>query len=741
MKLNTIFTIAKKEFFGFFNSPLAYTVIVPFLLISVFIYFRSVLTGGEATLRPYFDLLPWFLLLVAPALSMKLLTDEYKSSTFELLFAHPISELEIILGKFLGALSFFVLLLAATIGLPITILAYSKADPGLIISQYIGAAFVGGAFLAIGIATSSYTKNAISSFLLAASAGFILIIIGMDMITLMIPGPFNLIVLDLSLLTHIENLARGLLDIRDIAYFVTLIGLFLWAAVYKLSERRLAEDRKEKNKLRLAFILIIAIGILVNVYLAYFPARIDLTESGLFTLSDGTKQTIRGLPDILTITLYASKDLPAQVQLTRQQITDLLKDYEKLNRNIQVKTVTPDDTPEAQQDVQMTGIRQMQFNKIGAGKFETQAGFLGLALRYGDKTDSIPFIEDTSDLEYQLTRRIRKITNKKDQVIGIYTNGKAQNQLINELLSTQYSLNPVNLDNDKSLPDLAALIVIDDGSSPASTASAVIKQYLKNGGKALFLVNGVNVDKQTMSAKISQSGIPGILKDYGISLGNDLIYDLQLNETLGFTVGDRHVFASYPFWLHALPASNAAGAGSNAAGAIDSDFSALKTVKSITLAWPSSIQIENRSGYTAKRILTTSEAGGRQTGNFEISPAYFQTASPTTGEKYVLAAALEGKESRIVVVGTNSLADDNILRNSRDNAAFLSNTVDYLAVDKNIASIPSKVSGNALFEFKNPQEIQTVQYSNIIIPPVVITLFAIWHLRRRSIKTRRVYEK
>lgn len=741
MKLKIIFSIAKKEFLAFFNSPLAYTIIVPFLLISVFIYFRSVLTGGEATLRPYFDLLPWFLLLVAPALSMKLLTDEYKSSTFELLFAHPISELDIIAGKFLGAFSFFICLLITTVGLPITLLSFSKADPGLIISQYIGAIFVGGAFLAIGIATSSYTKNAISSFLLAASIGFILIILGLDLVTLTIPSPFNIIAIELSLLGHMENLARGLLDIRDIAYFLTVTGLFLWVSVYKLSERRLAEDKKEKNKLRLGFILLIAIGILINVYLSYFPVRLDLTESRLFTLSEGTKQTIKNIPDVLTITVYSSSDLPAQVQLTKRQITDMLMDYQKLNRNIQIKTVTPGNSPEDQQEAQMAGIRQMQFNKVGQGKFETQAGYLGLALRYGDKTDSIPFVEDTSDLEYQLTRRIRKITESKEQVIGIYTTGQMQTQILNELLSTQYSVNPVKLDSDNSISNLTALIVIDDGSTPTSTASAVLKQYLKNGGKALFLVNGAAVDKQSLTATSSQSDIPGILKDYGIFVGNDLVYDLQLNETLGFTVGNRHVFASYPLWLHALPSLSEAGASQGASGDSVNDFPALKSIKSITLAWPSSIQTENRTGLSIKKLLTTSSAGGKQEGNFEISPAYFQTLTPTSGSKYTLAAAVEGKESRLVVVGTSYIAADNILQNSDDDAAFLSNLVDYLAVEKNIASIPSKTSGNAVFEFKNSQEAQTVQYSNILIPPVLITLFAIWHLRRRSSRTKRVYEK
>lgn len=724
MKQNNIFTIAKKEFFGYINSPLAYTVIVPFLLISTFIYLRTALVGGEATLRPYFELLPWFLLLVAPALSMKLLTDEYKSDTLELLFAHPLSELEIIVGKFLGALGFYACILLTTIGLPFTILTFSKADPGQIIAQYIGALFVGGTFLAIGLATSAYTKNAISSFLLSASIGFLLIILGLDLVTQLLPFPFSRVAAELSVLTHMENIARGLLDIRDIAYFATITGLFLLVAVYKLSERRLVEDFKEKTKLKTAFAFMIAIGIVANVLLSFYPIRLDVTSARLFTLSEGTKQTIKNLPDILNITVYASRELPAQMQLNQQQITDLLKDYEKLSRNVRVKTIDPTTNSEAAQEAQQAGIREVQFNSIGSGKFEAQTGLLGIAVRYGDKTEAIPFVSDTSDLEYQLTRRIRKLTGAKEQVIGLYKNGFSQNQLLDQLLGTQYKTQEIDLGNLNSVENVSALVVIDDGAE-ASTASAMIKRYLTNGGKVLLLANGVTINQQSLSGAASQSTIPDFLKEYGITLNNDLVYDLQLNETLTFGgQGGERYLSPYPFWLRSLPE--------------DTNFAPLASVKSITLAWPSSLKIEEKKGYTYKKLLTTSEAAGKQENTYTISPQSLQTLQPSN-EKYTLAAAVEGKDARIVVVGSTSLANDEFLQNSRDSVAFLSNTIDYLASDKDLATIPSKAAGRAVFEFRNPTDVLVAQYGNLLVPPLIVIAFAVWYLRRRRVLTRRVY--
>ena len=726
MKQNIIFRLAKKEFFGYINSALAYTVIVPFLLLSIFIYTRTALVGGEASLRPYFELLPWFLLLLAPALSMKLLTDEHKSETLELLFAHPISELEIVLGKFLGALAFFGVILLTTIGLPLTLIVYSRPDIGQLIGQYIGAIFIGATFISIGIAASAYVKNAISSFLLGAAISFVLIIIGLDFVTQMLPFPFSRVAAELSVLTHGENIARGLLDIRDVFYFLTITGVMLAASITKLSERKTTESPKEAKKLKLALGLILAIGIVSNVILSSYPVRIDLTQGRLFTLSEGTKQTIKNLDDITTITVYASRELPAQMQLVARDITDLLKDYEKLGSNVKVRFVDPKADPQVTQEAQQAGIREIQFNSVGSGKFEVQAGVLGIALRFGDKTESIPFVSDTSDLEYQLTRRIRKLSGSKDTIIGMYRNGSSQNQILDELLATQYKTETVAVDATDKLKELSALVVVDDGSQE-STASAMIKNYLSQNGRVLLLVNGVSISQQTLSATKSQSSIPSLLSDYGVTLNNDLAYDLQLSETLTFRDQSGQGYLSqYPYWLRALPASDT--------------FSPLATVKSISLGWPSSLTLAPKEGITQKTLLTTGVNAGKTEGSFNISPQSVKTLTPNAKE-IPLAALVEKGEMRLVVVSSSTLADDQFLQNNRDNVAFLSNTIDYLAADKDLAAIPAKSSGRAVFEFKNPTDILFVQYGNLLIPPSLVIAFAVFYLRRRKQLTQRVYAK
>lgn len=722
-----ILTIAKKEFSSFINSALAYTIVIPFLLLSVFLYTRSVLVTGEASLRPFFDLLPWFLLLLAPALSMKALTEEYRNNTLEILFAHPISETEIILGKFLGITAFYLVVLLTTLGLPVTLFTYSHPDPGQLVGQYGGALFLGSLFISVGIAASAHFKNAISSFLVAAAVSFGLIIIGLDLIVLALPAPINRLAGEVSVLTHTENIARGLLDIRDVAYFITIIGFFLTAAVMRLSQRKLVESPLERRKLNLAFTIILGIGFIGNLLLSTYPIRLDLTSNRLFSISEGTKQTLKNLPDLVTVTLFSSKDLPTQMQLTEREISDLLKDYEKLGRNIKVVKTHPEDSPQAASEAHSAGIQEITFNKIGTGKFEAQTGFLGLSIRYGDKTESIPFVSDTSDLEYQLTRRIRKLTSDKEKVIGLLTNNSSeQNQILNQILSSQYRTETLNAGDYSKLKEISALIVVDDGRQQ-STASALIDNYLQQNGKALVMASGLAIDQQNLTAEKSRSGVTDFLESYGVTLNNDLAYDLQLNELLTFGSGNNRFLAPYPYWIKSIPALV--------------KFSPLVSVKSISLGWPSSIDIEEKNGYQYKKLLVTGGNGGRISSNFNLYPESLRSLTSTDNGKVYLAVEVEKENMRLVVIGTNTVADDRFLQSNRDNIAFLANTIDYLASDTDVAAIPAKTAGRPVFEFRSPTDPIVVQYGNLLIPPIIIICFAFWHLRQRKAATLRVYEK
>ena len=327
--------------------------------------------------------------------------------------------------------------------------------------------------------------------------------------------------------------------------------------------------------------------------------------------------------------------------------------------------------------------------------------------------------------EPRARRRIRKLTSSKSTKIGIYKNSFSQNQILDELLKTQYETEILSVDDTAKLKDLNTLIVIDDGSQE-STASALINNYLKNNGKVLLLESGVSVNPQSLSAEKSVSAISGLLADYGVTLNKDLVFDPELSEILSFAdPGGQRYLTRYPYWLQALPATE--------------DFAPLNSVKSISLGWPSSLTLSPKEGISQKILLNSSPNAGKKEDNFDISPASVRSLKSESPQKFPLSVLVEKGDMRLVIVSSAALADDQFLEDNSDNLAFLSNTVDYLAADKDLSSIPSKSSGRAVFEFKSPLDLLLVQYGNLLIPPLVVTVFAVFYLRRRTSLTRRNY--
>jgi len=726
MNKRTIFVIAKKEFFSFLSSSLAYVIIVPFLILPIFLYLRNALAVGEANLRSYFEILFWFLLIIGPALSMKLISDEERMGTLELLFSHPISEIEIIFGKFLGALCFYLCFLVATLSLPITLLVFSRADIGQIFSQYLGGFLVGAVFIAIGIFASSLVRNAISAFLMAAAISFVVFIIGFDYVVLFLPFPFNRVASEISIFSHTQNLARGLIDFRDLFYFLTLGGLFLLIATISLRNKKTIEDTKEKAKMNLAVGILIGIGILANILFSAYPLRIDLTSGKVFTLSSGTKQTLKTLPDIVNITFYTSSTLPSQMQIVARSVSDLLKDYQRFSKNIRFKEVHPDVDSKALEEARSVGIEEITFNTISSGRFEAQTGYLGMTLRYGEKQEIIPFISELSDLEYQITRRIRKLTKEKENIVGLFENGFSfQDKILTELLETEYKIEKIGEGEKEKTKDISVLIVLDDGSQE-STASSLIKDYLSSGGRVFYLGGGVNVNQQSLNAYKSNSKISDFLREFGVVINNDLVYDLQLNEVVSLFDGKMRYLLPYPFWIRTLPQEN--------------KFSPLVSVKSVTLGWPSSLKIDKKEGYNYRILLETSPESGKTEDFSLILPTSIKRLTSSQKEKIPLAVLIEKDNLAVVAVGTSTLAEDQFIGNNQDNFSFVSNIVDYLASEKEVASIPSKSLGRVIFEFSSPSQVLIVQWGNLLIPPFLVGIFAFWYLRRRKILTLRKLE-
>jgi len=238
------FVIARRELGNNLFSPMAYVIGAVFLaLTGIFFFFGFpplgvppvFESGGEASLRQLFLDLGWIMVFVAPLLTMRLMSDEYSSGTIEKLITAPISETEIILGKFLGVFALYAVLLATTLAFLGLLASYSTPDPGVAIMGYLGMLLLGAAFLAVGLFASCLTRYQV----LAALIGMVILALFtflMALITTM--GTSAVPTFQLDAMTWLRSFARGTFDTRGLAYFATAAALFLFLAVKALESRR-----------------------------------------------------------------------------------------------------------------------------------------------------------------------------------------------------------------------------------------------------------------------------------------------------------------------------------------------------------------------------------------------------------------------------------------------------------------------------------------------------------------------
>lgn len=233
--MSTIGVIFRREFTSFFATPVAYVFITIFLILSgVFTFFIGQLfERGQADLLPFFNFHPWLYLFLVPAIAMRSWSEERKSGTIELLMTLPITVTQAVIGKFLAAWTVLGLSLVLTFPLWLTVNYLGSPDNGIILAAYIGSWVMAGGFLAISLCMSALTKNQVIAFILSIVMCFIFVLSGSSVILDAFQGWAPAFVLDtiasFSFLTHFEAMAKGVLALNDIGYFVIVMGIFLTA--------------------------------------------------------------------------------------------------------------------------------------------------------------------------------------------------------------------------------------------------------------------------------------------------------------------------------------------------------------------------------------------------------------------------------------------------------------------------------------------------------------------------------
>lgn len=234
--LSNVGPIYRREIRSYFQSPVAYVVIVVFLAIVGWFFTSDLFLINVASLRIVFELVPLVFLFFVPAITMRLLAEEKKSGTLELLATRPVRDVEIVLGKFFAAWTLLAAALAPTLIYLVTLAALGSPDPGPVITGYLGLLLMGGVYIAIGIFASSITENQIVAFIV--SLLIILALFMADKVLMFVPPAVASTLEFISIDYHFENIARGVIDSRNLIYFGSVLGFALLLATTSLERRK-----------------------------------------------------------------------------------------------------------------------------------------------------------------------------------------------------------------------------------------------------------------------------------------------------------------------------------------------------------------------------------------------------------------------------------------------------------------------------------------------------------------------
>lgn len=735
MKARRVWVVAKQELRAYYDQPTAYVLAVAFLALSLFLLFRSMYGNNVASLRSFFDLLPVLFSVFVPAATMRSLAEERRGGTLEWLMAHPVSETEVIAGKFLGDWLFVLSTLAGTIPTGLGVLLLSSADPGIMVAQYVGAALLAAQLVAVGLWASSFTRNQITAFIVAASISFTLFLIGVPVVQIGLPPVISGALAHLSLVSHFQSVARGVVDLRDVLYFVSTAALFLALAGGAVARDRLSPSGADLRRLKVGVGLVGALVLVLNLLGSHVRGRLDLTRGNLFTLADGTRQILGDLHDVVQVKLFASAELPPEVQIQLRDVRDLLSDMTRAARgNLALSDLNPDEDEKVADEARSFGIEPVEFSVLRNDEFQVRRGYYGLAVTYANEQKVIPVVDRVDDLEFRLASAVEAMTSEHHPGVaflqGFGAKGEYSIPGLSEALADRFSVRTLDLSGDSARPidrDSTKVLVVAAPTQPVGdSALARIRRFVADGGSALLLIEPAELDPEGPFTHAIASGLEPLVKELGMTYSDSLVYDLASSERV--SLGRRGIFnvvSAYPLWPVARPAG---------------DHPITRGLNSLTLAWAGSLQITDSA--RVRPLWQTSEAGGVQPPEGTIAPDQdWNRADQNLGVRTV-AAAVEPKAGasggRVVVVADGSFVEDQFAQSNPGNVVFLANAIDWLAQDEALMSIRAKDRTPPQLTFTSDVSKNALKWGNLVGFPALFALFGLVRVtgRRRRAEAR-----
>lgn len=527
----------------------------------------------------------------------------------------------------------------------------------------------------------------------------------------------------------------------------------------------MAREIKTKSSAIMLIIIIAAILIVLNLISINLFGRFDLTDDGIYSLSDSSRNIVGNLTDRLTIKAYITEDLPPPHNGDARYLRDLLDDYKAYSGGyLQYEFIDPGKS-DKEDEAQGYRIPPLQFNVFRNDKTEFIKGYKGVVLLYGDKMEVIPFIENTNNLEYDLTRAINKLTKKEIPTIAFVMGNGAPDltdglNFAYQILSDEYRVQFLDLDNIRNIPEhVKALFVVQPKDMLSAWELYLIDQYIMHGGHVAFLFNEINVDIRTSVVAPITTGLQNLLNNYGVGIEEKLLIDLQCNMipvTRNMGTFQMQSMVRYPFY----PAiSN-----------FNRDIAIVKDIKKLDFLFISPIDFSHEAfpGTTRQPLLSSSEKAGARSLPVDIAPEKRYIEEDFARSNIPLGAVLTGKfksyyaglpapeykgpdtigttpfpdkldigsdDARIVVVGNGSFVTDEFQR-ATAGFVFLFNIADWMTQDQGLIAIRSKQVTGRTLQIVSDGTKNMVKYANMLGMPILVIIFGLarWQVRRAARK-------
>lgn len=422
--------IVRKEFAEFFASPAALLFLGAFLVVTLFLFFwmETFFARNIADARPLFKWLPALLIFLAATLTMRSWSEDRRAGTIEILLVSPVSRVHLVLGKFLAGLGLVALALALTLPLPLTVSLLGPLDWGPVVGGYLAALCLAAAYLSIGVYMSARTDNPVVAWILTALVCGVFYLIGTPTIT----GLFGHRVGELLMLigsgSRFDSVTRGVLDLRDLYFYLSIVGVFLTLNLFSLERISWAGNPTTRHHARwwCAVILVIANFIAANFWLQTIGwARLDITRDQVYSLSEATDRYLGQLQEPLLIRGYFSAKTHPLLSPLVPRLRDLLAEYAAVGRGrVRVELVDPhaDQTIE-EEAARKYGIRPIPFQMASRHESGVVNSYFHIVVSYGDQNETLDFqdlieVKSSSsgdldivlkDPEYAITSTVKKV--------------------------------------------------------------------------------------------------------------------------------------------------------------------------------------------------------------------------------------------------------------------------------------------------------------------------------------------